>query len=63
MDYRNEGNEDFEKEMAQLSKVEQLREILRRLMEFKKKGGVVGIDKKIGEVQLELRRHLREKVY
>ena len=49
--------------MAQLSKVEQLREILRRLMEFKKKGGVVGIDKKIGEVQLELRRHLREKVY
>ena len=32
-------------------------------MEFKKKGGVVGIDKKIGEVQLELRRHLREKVY
>ena len=32
-------------------------------MEFKRKGGEVGIDQKIGEVQLELRRHLREEVY
>ena len=31
-------------------------------MEFKRKGGEVGIDQKIGEVQLELRRHLREEV-
>ena len=31
-------------------------------MEFKKKGGEVDIDQKIGEVQLELRRHLREEV-
>ena len=31
-------------------------------MEFKRKDGEVGIDQKIGEVQLELRRHLREEV-
>ena len=29
-------------------------------MEFKKEGGEEGIDQKIAEVQLELRRHLRE---
>ena len=32
-------------------------------MEFRRKGGEEGIDQKIGEVQLELRRHLREEVY
>ena len=46
--------------MRKLSKVEQLRAILQRLREFKKQGGEEGIDQKIGEVQLELRRHLRE---
>ena len=59
----NDGTEDFEKEMAKLSKIEQLKEILRRLMEFKRKGGEAGIDQKIGEVQLELRKHLRDEVY
>ena len=45
--------------MEKKSKVEQLRIILRRLMEFKRQGGEEGIDRKIGEVQLELRRQLR----
>ena len=31
-------------------------------MEFKKQGGGEGIDQKIAEVQLELRRHLREQI-
>ena len=46
--------------MNKLSKIEQLRIILRRLMDYKRQGGEEGIDQKIGEVQLELRRHLRE---
>ena len=58
-----EGTEDFEKEMAKLSKIEQLKEILRRLMEFTRNGGEAGIDQKIGEVQLELGKHLRDEVY
>ena len=57
-----EGMEDFAKEMAKMNKIEQLREILKRLREFKRKGGEAGIDQKIGEVQLELRRHLREEI-
>ena len=62
MNSHEEGMEDFEKEMAKMNKIEQLKEILKRLMEFKRKGGEAGIDQKIGEVQLELRRHLREEI-
>ena len=59
MENWEDGEEDWVQEMEKLSKIEQLRAILRRLMEFKKQGGEEGIDQKIGEVQLELRRHLR----
>ena len=45
--------------MEKLSVVEQLRAILRRLMEIRRQGGEKGINEKIAEVQLELRRHLR----
>ena len=48
--------------MEKLNKVEQLKAILRKLREFKKQGGGEGIDQKIAEVQLELRRHLREQI-
>ena len=46
------------KELEKLSKVEQLRAILRRLMEFRRQGEE-GINEKIAEVQLELRKHIR----
>ena len=36
VDNCQEGKEDFEKETGRLSKTEQLKEILRRLMEFKR---------------------------
>ena len=45
--------------MAKLSEVEQLRATLRRLMEIRRQGKEEGINEKIAEVQLELRRHLR----
>ena len=45
--------------MEKLSKEVQLRAILMRLMEIRRQGGEEGINEKIAEVQLELRRHLR----
>ena len=42
-----------------MNKVEQLKAILHRLKELRRQGKEEGIDEKIGEVQLELRKHLR----
>ena len=39
--------------------MDQLRAILKRLMEIRRQGGEEGINEKIADVQLELRRHLR----
>ena len=45
--------------MEKLSEEEQLRAILMRLMEIRRQGGAEGINEKIAEVQLELRKHLQ----
>ena len=47
------------KELEKLPKVKQLRAILHRLMELRRQGGEEGINQKIAEVQLELRKHIR----
>ena len=46
--------------MGKMNKIEELKIILRRLMEIRSQGGGEGINEKIVDVQLELRRHLRE---
>ena len=55
----DDGQEDLKKEMEKLTKVEQLQAILRRLMELRRQGEKDGINQKIAEVQMELRKHLR----
>lgn len=51
----NQEEENWGKEVVELSKVEQLRASLKRLNEIKNEGGVAGIDQRIAEVYLELR--------
>ena len=46
--------------MEKMNKIEELKMILRRLKEIRNQEGGEGINEKIVDVQLELRRHLRE---
>ena len=51
-------DEDLQKEMENMRKVEELKAILNRLRKIKKQGQSEGIDEKIAEVEKELEKYV-----